>query len=31
MMHNIYNHANETEGSIEYLSTIFIFSGDYLN
>lgn len=31
MMHNIYNYAHDTEVSIKYLSTIFIFSGDYLN
>lgn len=31
MMHNVYNYANETKVSIKYLSTLFIFPGDYLN
>lgn len=30
-MPNIDNHANETEESLENLSTIFVFSRDYLN
>lgn len=31
IMQKVHNYANETRVSMKYLSTIFIFSGDYLN